>query len=74
MLRDEGDDRLPTLTVTSQGAEKRVSFAHGKSLRDILDAGERIAYLRETADIISLADCLDFEDIFLEHLYLRKAQ
>lgn len=37
-------------------------------------AGERLAHIRDRSKIINLSRCLDFDDIFLEHLYLRAAQ
>ncbi len=34
-------------------------------------AAQRLAHLRDRLKIINLSQCLDFDDIFLEHLYLQ---
>lgn len=36
------------------------------------DAGERIEYVRSRAKIINLSNCADFEELFLDNLYLRQ--
>jgi hypothetical protein len=37
-------------------------------------AAQHLAHLRDHLKIINLSQCPNFEDIFLEHLYLRPAQ